>query len=141
MAGMKRPRSGVSPMVSDLILTFVVVVAMSILLTWTLFYTQYSPWKAAIRERIVVEDVWFNATGTGMGLYIYNYGEVEVVIVKLFIYPGPTSPIWEGELTIYPGQSGRIDVPDFSWTPGQAYKLYVETGRGNQFEVLAKAPG
>jgi len=125
-------------MVSDVIMTFVVVVAMSIVLAFVLTYTQYSPWKGAVRERIVVEDVWFNSTG--LGLYIYNYGEVEVVITKVFISPGPTSPVWEGELTIYPGRSGRIDIAGFSWAPGQAYRLYIETERGNRFEVLVKAP-
>ena len=135
-----RGKSGVSPMVSDVILTFVVVMAMTAVLAWVVSYTYYSPWKSAVREKIVIEDVWFNETGTGMGIYIYNYGQVEVRVVKVFIKPGPTSPIWEGELVLGPGDSGRIDVPDFSWTPGQAYEIYVETDNANQFKFLAKAP-
>lgn len=134
---MNKRSSGVSPLVSDIILTFVVVMAMSALLTWVVYYTQ-GPWKEAVRERIIVEDVWFNATG--LGLYIYNYGEVEVTIIRIIITPGPTGPAWEGRLTIYPGRSARVDVSGFSWTHGQAYEIRIETERGNVFEVLAKAP-
>ena len=135
-------RAGVSPVVSDIIITAVVVIGMSILLIWTMTYTEpHSPWKDAASERIVVEDVWFNGTGTGMGLYIYNYGDIEVKIVKIFTEPGPTRPVWEGELLVAPRSAGRIDMPDFSWSPGQTYRIIVETDRANQFETLAKAPG
>jgi len=125
-------------MISDLILTFVVVMAMSALLTWVVIYTQSTPWKEAVKERLVIEDAWFNETG--IGIYIYNYGDVDVVIKRVYITPGPPLPVWEGEVLVRHGRSVEITISDFTWETGQAYEIRVETGRGSEFEILVKAP-
>ena len=140
-----RPRSrlGVSPVVSDVVLAFVVVMSMTLLLTLVMYYTQPdAPWKLTAQEMLVVEHVWFNGTAAspeGFGLWVYNYGEVKLIVRRIFISPGPHDPVWEGELEVPPGGSHKIYV-EFAWEPGQTYEITIMTRRGNGFVVLAKAP-
>ena len=148
MPGRKTERLGVTPVISDVLLTVVVVIAMSVLLAWATSYVYFNPWKARVQERFIIEDAWFNTTAGGedvLGIYIYNYGKVDIRIDAVYISPGLKGPVSsdnyvEGwHLGLRPGGAGRIIVK-FDWESGRAYHIKVVTGRGTAAEVLAVAP-
>ena len=139
----RRAREGVTPVVSDVLLTVAVVVSMTLLLAWVYSYVMYNPSKRAVQERFVIEDVWFNTTDTGervVGIYIYNYGKVEIRVDAVYIGGNRTTDYVEGwRLELYPGQHGRVIVK-FNWSPGEAYTVKVITGRGSYVEAVFVAP-
>ena len=148
---MRRPairgRSGVSPMVSDVMLTSIVVVSMAILLAWASWYAYSNPSKMAVKERFFVEDVWFNGTST-MGIYIYNFGKVSVTINRIYINGTDftdysftdSSPLSSNPLYLRPGEGGRIDVKfPGGFQPGAPQRVRVVSSRGAYVEVVAVA--
>jgi len=138
----------VSPMVSDVILTGVVVTSMAILLVWANWYAYSNPSKMAVKERFFVENVWFNGTST-MGIYIYNFGEVPVTISSIYIngtnltdssYVSGNS-LSSNPLYLRPGEGGRIDIsPPGGFWPGAPQRVRVVSSRGSYVEVVAVVP-
>ena len=144
---MRRPairgRSGVSPMVSDAILTGIVVVSMAILLVWASWYAYSNPSKMAVKERFFVEDVWFNSTST-MGIYIYNFGKVSVTINRVYINGTDFtdySSLSSSPLYLRPGEGGQIYI-EFpgGFKPGAPQRVRVVSSRGTYVEVIAVVP-
>ena len=141
-----RGRAGVSPVVSDIMMTAIVVISMSILLIWTASYAFFNPSKDAIRERLVFEDIWFTELpghGKVISIYIYNYGPIDIAIDYISVEPGgrvADADYVEGRgLKLYPGGHGRVTFR-FAWESGTTYYVKVFTTRGSSFEVMAVAP-
>ena len=141
-----RGRSGVSPVVSDVMMTAVVVICMTILLAWTVSYVFFNPGKEAVRERLAFEDVWFTEMpgyGKVISVYLYNYGPVDITVDYVSVEPGgrvQDADYVEGKgLKLDPGGHGRITFR-FDWESGKTYYIKVFSRRGSSFEVMAVAP-
>ena len=142
----KVARAGVSPVVSDILMTAVVVICMTALLAWTVSYVFHNPGRDAVRERLALEDVWFTELagyGKVVSIYLYNYGPVSITVDYVSLEPGgriSDADYVEGKnLSLDPRGHGRITFK-FAWESGRAYHIKVFTRRGSVFEVLAIAP-
>jgi len=141
-----RWRRAVSPLISDILLTGIVVVAMTLLLTWATWYAYSHPSKMAVKERFAIEHVWFNFTGpviTEAGVYIYNFGKVSITVDRVYINDvDVTDDIVtdESKLSYAPGESGKvvIDLSDYNWGEG-TYWVKVVTERGTHVQKVVTA--
>ena len=121
-----------------MLLTGIVVIAMTMLLAWATWYATSHPSKWAVRERFVIEHIWYNRTGnviSYMGFWIYNFGEVPITIDKVFINDvDVTADVVAGEskLSYLPGEDGKIvvDLSGYNWGSG-VYWIRVVTARGS----------
>jgi len=141
-----RGRAGVSPVVSDVMITAVVVICMSALLVWTVSYVR-DPAREAAMERLAFEDVWFTEEGGQkvVKVYVRNYGPVEIVVDRVSVEPPgviiPDADYLEGRgLRLEPSGGHGLIAFKFSWGPGEVYYIKVFTRRGSRFEVMAVAP-
>ncbi len=137
-------RRAVSPVVSALLMVTITVAA------FTMIYAATDSWIRAqkrgallmIKERVVIEDVWFmsNNTGKYICIYIRNIGKVEIGLYagSLKINDATPSKVSFSSETLVVGVGGWINA-SFSWTVGTTYKISVLTERGSEFVVYATA--
>lgn len=137
---LKRDR-GVTPVVSALLMIVVTVAAFALL------YGATDSWIRAqrtgpllrLKERVVIENVWFltNATGKYVCVYSRNVGEVEVTIYSFQVGGGVPSPM-SGDITLSVGRGGWMNA-SYSWSVGTTYEVRVLTDRGGEFITHAMA--
>ena len=70
-------RKGITPILSNLLLTIIAVAAMSIATTAT--YVITTNLRETMSERIIVEDLWFTPPDR-IGIYIRNIGKVNFTL-------------------------------------------------------------
>ena len=139
MKRLANAKRGISPIVSSLLMLLVAVIAFGLVLGYTnnFISAQRSNTLAYIRERLVVEDIWFRLDST-ISLYIVNVGtvplqitEVHVNNVNVDVTPSPL------KLLRYELGEARFNL---SWVPGVEYSFTIITNGGYHIEVLSVAP-
>jgi hypothetical protein len=127
-----RNKRAIAPVLSELLLTVIVVAAMSIAASAT--YVITSSMRENINERVVVEDVWFNTADQAVNIYLYNSGQVDVNIHNVYVNHVLYSVSFrlglqdEACLTLSP-----------NWTQGEVYYIDIVTDRGNHIADYYKA--
>ncbi len=130
-----RGRRGVTPVLSNLLLTVVAVAAMSIATTAT--YVITTNLKETMSERIIIEDLWFNnSTGT-ISVYMRNVGKVAIHVSVAYL--NHTSQPFTSPFTLEIGEHGWLYI-SCSWTSGSPHYVDIVTTRGTHVEGYYNAP-
>ena len=127
-----RSKSGVTPVLSNLLLTVLAVAAMSLAASAT--YVITNNMKQIIGERVIAEDVWF--TPTGISLYLHNVGKTAVTMSTAYVNstPQPSTP-----LTLEAKEHGWLNIT-YSWAAENLYHINVVTEGGTRVENYYNAP-
>jgi hypothetical protein len=109
----------------------------------------YGNQEDASRERIAIEMMYFNQTGTNktIDVYVRSVGEIDVKIVEIYVNATP-------QTSIQPPLAGGCQIPvkatgsqcvqrfsvTYSWVAGKTYGVKVATSRGSSAVSSAQAP-
>jgi hypothetical protein len=117
----------------------VVVTAASLVFVFVNFYVDDFQKKggAALKERLVIEDVWFRTGGEETEVSLYNYGKTDVKIISVFLNNVRLS--LNSSVDIETGKHETITL-SFSWDTGEQYDIKFLTQRGNSIETRSLAP-
>ena len=132
MRRFSRNKRGVTPVLSNVLLTVVVVAAMSLAVSATYVITDNM--YQSMGERVVAEDVWF--TPDGISIYLRNIGKVAIEVSS--VYVDLTSQSF-APLTLEVGGHGWLNVT-FSWDADSVHHINVVTSRGTKIVDYYKAP-
>jgi hypothetical protein len=128
-------KRGVTPVLSNLLLTVVAVAAMTIATTAT--YVITNNLRDTMSERAVIEDIWFNnQTGT-IDVYVRNIGKTAIQITALYV--NHTSQNFTEPFTLEIGQHTWLNIYE-TWTSGNLYHIDIVTTRGTHLEEYSTAP-
>ncbi len=125
-------RSAVTPVLSNVLLTVIAVVAMSIAASATYVITENM--REIMGERIVAEDVWF--TSNEISIYLRNTGRVGIQISS--VYVDFQSQVFT-PMTLEVDEHGWVNVT-FSWEAEISYHINVVTSRGTKIVDYYKSP-
>lgn len=132
MAGFCRDRSGVTPVLSNILLTVVAVAAMSLAASAT--YVITGNLHQIMGERVIAEDVWF--TSSGISIYVRNTGKVAIEVTS--VYVNFTSQSFT-PIALEVGEHGWLNVT-FSWDTNSVYQVNVVTNKGTKIADYYRAP-
>jgi hypothetical protein len=128
-------KRGVTPVLSNLLLTVVAVAAMTIATTATYVITDNL--RDTMSERAVIEDIWFNnQTGT-IDVYVRNIGKTAIQVTALYV--NHTSQNFTEPFTLEIGQHRWLNIYE-TWTSGNLYHIDIVTTRGTHLEEYSTAP-
>ena len=122
MRKLLRNKSGITPVLSSLLMTVIAVAGMSLAIGAT--YVITDGLHDNMGERLIVEDVWF--TSGEVSLYLRNVGKVSINVAA--VYVNSVGQTFEA-LKLDQGEHGWLNVA-YSWSPRSAYEIKVITGRG-----------
>jgi hypothetical protein len=125
MKELLRNRRGITPVLSNLLLTVLAVAAMSIAITATYVITDNL--HNNMGERIIVEDVWF--TTDQISIYVRNVGRVSIKIAAVYVDSTSQSSFNSLELDV--DKHGWLNVT-YNWSSDSVYEIKVVTQRGTQ---------
>ena len=128
-------KRAITPVLSNLLLMVVAVAAMAIATTAT--YVITTNLRETMGERLIVEDLWFNPSGS-ISVYILNVGKTSVQVSAVYVNHtkysfAPTSFILEVS------EHGWLNI-SCSWTSGNIYHVDIVTKRGYHVADYYKAP-
>jgi len=140
-----RSRFGVSPVVASVILAAAVIATGIATLYWAssaldiqrseagVFFFNKSE---AVREVLVIEDVWFYEFGgvKYVNVTVRNVGTVDFEVVSVYLNG---SKAWDGSVGVGVGEAVTVEI-EFSWNEG-IYQIAVVTARGNRVESSCTA--
>ena len=127
-----RNKSGVTPVLSNVLLTVVAVAAMSLAASATYVITDNM--HQIMGERIIPEDVWF--TSNHISIYLRNTGKVGIEVSS--VYVNFTSHSFT-PITLEVGEHGWLNVTS-NWKANTLYHINVVTSRGTKIGDYYKAP-
>jgi len=127
-----RNKLGVTPVLSNVLLTVVAVAAMSLAASATYVITDNM--HQIMGERAIAEDVWFNSNH--ISIYLRNTGKVAIEISS--VYVNSTSYSF-APLTLEVGRHGWLNVTS-NWKADTLYHINVVTSRGTKIVDYYKAP-
>jgi hypothetical protein len=125
-------KRGVTPVLSNVLLTVVAVAAMSLAASATYVITDNL--HQIMGERIIAEDVWF--TSEGILIYLRNTGKVAIEVS--LVYVNFTSQFFT-PLRLEVEEHGWLNVT-FSWDADSLYHINVVTRRGTKVVDYYKSP-
>jgi len=120
-----RNKRGITPVLSNLLLTIVAVAAMALATTAT--YVITSNLRDTMGERVVIEDVWFNNLTNNIDIYLRNVGRVLVRFSG--VYVNRTKSSFTGNLSLEIGEHGWLNISK-SWSPSDLFYIDIVTTRG-----------
>ncbi len=129
-----RNKRAITPVLSELLLTVIVVAAMSVATTAT--YVITTNLRENMSERVIVEDLWFNqATGT-VNVYLQNVGKVDVSVSSVYI--NHTSQPFDMPFHLEIDGHKWLGI-SYSWHSGNLYYIDIVTNRGTHIASYYKA--
>jgi FlaG/FlaF family flagellin (archaellin) len=152
-----RSRLAVSTVVANMLMISITLALAAILVAWA--GTTYGTFSSgsgiyfaqrgqAMQERFVIENVFFNKTGTNHNIMIFvrNVGAEEVNIVGFYINSQSQSTKTASWLCTLPVTIGVGGVCEFStdstpvWSSGTVFNIVVTSARGNRATFTARGP-
>ena len=125
-------KKGVTPVLSNVLLTVIAVAAMSIAASATYLITDNM--RDIMSERIVAEDVWF--TSEGISIYLRNTGKVAIDVSAVYVayeYQQFNTLVLEVQ------EHGWLNIT-FSWEADTLYHMNLVTSRGTEIGDYHKSP-
>lgn len=119
-------RRGVTPVLSNVLLTVVAVAAMSLAASATYIITDNM--RQVMGERLLVEDVWF--TPHRVLIYVRNTGKVPISVSSVYVN-STSQPFTPFALEV--GEHRWLNVT-FNWDADALYHITVVTSRGTRME-------
>ena len=132
MRQLRGNKQGVTPVLSNVLLTVVAVAAMSLAASATYIITDNM--HQVMGERLLVEDIWF--TPQRVLIYVRNTGKVPITIAS--VYVNSTSQAFRS-FDLEVGEHQWLNVT-FNWKPATLYRISVVTSRGTSLEDYYRAP-
>ncbi len=131
----RRRTSGVAPIVASMLLISITVFAFTVVWGVTISYLsnqRFGPLQQ-MRERIIVEDVYFfeNSTGKYLGVYARNSGKVALVVQDIGVNGSSLANSSPKNLPLGVGQAGWINA-SLAWSPDSAYLITATSQRGSR---------
>ncbi|MBS7659564.1 MAG: hypothetical protein QXT06_04785 [Candidatus Bathyarchaeia archaeon] len=126
-------KHAISPILGDVLLMVVAVVAMSIAATTT--YVVTSNLRETISERLVIEDVWFSGQGQ-INVYVRNVGRAAVEISRIYVN---NTVVYFTPKSLGLGDHNWINI-SYEWASGGIYHIKIITSRGNHIDGYYLAP-
>jgi hypothetical protein len=128
-------KRGITPVLSNLLLTVVAVAAMAIATSAT--YVITTNLRENMSERVIVEDVWFNNYTKNIDIYVRNVGKVAVYI--LAVYVNHTSQSFTNPFRLEISEHQWLNISQ-NWVPHSLYYIDVLTTRGTHVAAYYEAP-
>jgi len=124
---------GITPVMSNLLLTVIAVAAMAIATTAT--YVITGNLHDTMGERFIIEDVWFKQNNE-TAIYLRNVGRITIEITAAYVnhIPEPFTPF---ELKV--GEHGWLNIT-YSWRSESVYHIAILTIRGTEVADYYGAP-
>jgi len=126
-----RNKLGVTPVLSNVLLTVVAVAAMSLAASATYVITDNM--HQIMGERVIAEDMWF--TSDHISIYLRNTGKVAIEVSS--VYVNFTSYSFT-PLALEVGEHGWLNVT-YDWKADTLYHINVVTSRGTKIVDYYKA--
>ncbi len=130
-----RDKRGITPVLSNLLLTVVAVAAMAIATTAT--YVITTNLRENMSERIVIEDLWFIDSNNDINVYLHNIGKVALRISAVYIN-GTRHPFAPIPFVLEIGEHGGLNV-SCPYVSGNIYHVDIVTTRGTHVADYYKA--
>ena len=125
-------KRGVTPVLSNVLLTVLAVAAMSLAASATYVITENM--QQIMGERVIAEDVWF--TSEGISIYLRNIGKTAIKTSSVYI--NFTGAIFT-PLTLEVKEHGWLNVT-YNWEANTLYNINVVTSRGTKIVDYFRAP-
>ena len=119
-----RNKRGITPVLSNLLLTVVAVGIMALATSATYIIT--TDLRENMSERTVIEDIWFASSPTEISVYVRNVGKVSIHISG--VYVNHTSQFYL-PVDFEIGSHAWLNI-SYGWTAGDLYFLDIVTTRG-----------
>ncbi len=127
-----RNKRGVTPVLSNVLLTIVAVAAMSLAASATYVITDNM--RQTMGERVIAENVWF--TSDGISIYLRNVGKVAIEVSSVYV-EFKSQPFTPVRLEV--GEHGWLNVT-LTWDADAIYHINIVTSRGTKIADNHKAP-
>jgi len=146
-------RKGISTIIANLVMVAIVITLATSLFIWAnasfgIYQGSAGLWfssrSEAMRERFVVEEVWFTDAGAKINIYVRNVGDIDIAIADIYINrtrveAAKVSPILP--LSLNTGRVVQITVTLSSkWSLGSVSEIVVATSRGSTVRGYWTAP-
>jgi hypothetical protein len=128
-------KRGITPVLSELLLTVIAVAAMSIATTAT--YVITTNLRENMSERVLVEDVWFHNSPHTVEVYMSNTGKVALSISNVYI--NHTSQPFDPSFSLEIDGHGWLSIT-YNWNSGDLYYVDIVTQRGTHLADYYHAP-
>jgi len=128
-----RSRRAITPVLSSVLMMLIAVAGMSIALTAT--YVITGNLRDIMRERFIVEDVWFTSPDK-VGIYFRNTGKVAISIVA--VYVNSTSQSFT-PLKLEVAEHGWLNLT-YTWSANKVYHINIVSSRGTQVADYYRSP-
>jgi len=125
-------KRGVTPVLSNVLLTVIAVAAMSLAASATYVITDNM--RQIMGERVIAEDVWFMPEG--ISIYVRNVGEVTVAVAS--VYVNFTSQSFT-PLALEVGEHGWVNTT-LVWDGNSLYHINIVTSRGTKIVDYYNSP-
>ena len=135
MKGLFRSRRGLSPVLSTVLMILVTIIGMSVLFA---FFVNYAKdfqvgSGSAVRESLVIEDIWIIEGKNRAEVSVYNVGKVDLTITSAYINDNrvPIDSGSDGDVDV--GKHGKLNLP-YDFVLGNIYDFKIVTSRGSAYE-------
>jgi len=125
-------KRGITPVISNLLLTVIAVAAMAIATTATYIIT--GNLRDTMSERFIIEDVWFKPSNE-IAIYLRNIGKIKVEITAVYINY-TSQALTQFELGV--GEYRWLNIT-YGWELGCAYHISILSNRGTKVVDYYKA--
>lgn len=130
-----RDKRGITPVLSNLLLTVVAVAVMALATSAT--YVITTNLRENMSERLFVEDLWFNNSTGNIDVYLSNIGKVAIHVSAVYI--NHTSQSLPSPFNLEIGGRGWLNISK-SWSPSDLIYLDIVTTRGSHVAGYYEAP-
>jgi Flp pilus assembly pilin Flp len=130
-----RNKRGITPVLSNLLLTVIAVAVMALATTAT--YVITTNLRENMSERFFVEDLWFNNSTGNIDVYLSNIGKVAIHVSA--VYVNHTSQSFNSPFNLEIGTRGWLNISK-SWRSGDLIYLDIVTSRGSHVADYYEAP-
>ena len=133
-------RRGASQVISSLLFLLITLAAFGYVWTYATNFinAQRTVFFPTLRERLVIEDIWFNRNGTII-LYLSNVGIVPLQIVEVHVN-NVNAHLDPPRLSLRSFKGGVLRVYWENWVSGETYHFLIITEGGYSIDVASTAP-
>ncbi len=132
-------KTGISNIVSTLLMILVVMVGMGLLFAYlTTYVANYQIGSgSSVLESMTVEDVWFKNSNQ-VEIWVYNVGKVGFTITSIYVNATPPSDFTvnsnsDPSVVSVGGHADVLITLSQPWSNGVAYSFKIVTSRGSAF--------
>ncbi|MGC9094895.1 MAG: archaellin/type IV pilin N-terminal domain-containing protein [Candidatus Bathyarchaeia archaeon] len=148
-----RYKRAISPVISTVILTGVVIAMSFVVLSWaqyrsSAYQSEYGEAVdgdiAKLKERLAYEFIFYNSTGKALSVYIMNSGAINVAIQTVYVSNATWLVVFQnvnlkflnGTSTqvLNSGDEGLFVLSLNGLVPGKTYSVRIISGRGSSFD-------